>query len=280
MKFLIHFFWMQFFFCFLQIQANGPENLSKKLLPGHNLPFFLHDKVSAFYFGHTGSTNQLMAEGFSVQGIEFLEDYLIKVDDEILERRYASSEIFDLKLVRHYFDSQILEEVELIAGESLMLVTLKSQKKCLVSLFPGVSFSENLNDYILHWHDTEHTVFVAQRKHLIRSQTEDFPVWFGITSFPEPVFVPDDKSVPANQLSGMTSVFIPGRLSFQMDSLAVIIFAVGDIRDDIILSKRKIERKFQFLGNRRGHKVNPIWRREYPKSFHRFQKPQDCFGLK
>ncbi|MBN2090930.1 hypothetical protein JW964_15060 [candidate division KSB1 bacterium] len=280
MKFLIHFLCIQFFFSPMRILANEPEIFSKKLLPGNNLPFFLHDQISAFYFGHSGSTNQLMAEGFSVQGIEFLEDYLIKVDDEILDRRYASTEIFNLKLVRHYFDNQIVEEVELITGENLMLVTLKSPKKCLVSLYPGVSLSADMNDYILHWHDTEHIVFVAQRKHLIRSLQEDYPVWIGMTSLPEPIFVSDDKAIQANQLSEMTPVFIPGRLSFQMDSVAVIIFAVGDIRDDIIISKRQTERKFQFLVNRRGQKLNPIWRREFQKSFYQLKPQNGALGLK
>jgi hypothetical protein len=279
-KFFVHFFWIHFVLGSALIFAKESELLPKKLLPGNNLPFFLHDQLSAFYFGHSGSLNQLQAEGFSVQGIEFLEDYLLKVDDEILDRRYASSEIFAMKLVRHYFDNQMSEEVELIAGENMVLVTLRSQKRCMISLYPGVSLSPDMNDYILHWHDTEHTVFVAQRKHLIRSLQEDYPVWIGITSLPEPIFVPEDKSILTNQISEVTPVFIPGRLSFQMDSVAVIIFVVGDIRDDVIVSKRKIERNFQFLVNRRGHKLNPIWRKEFQKSFYQHKNSNGGFSFR
>ncbi|MCI0515287.1 hypothetical protein L0128_18895 [candidate division KSB1 bacterium] len=240
--------------------------LISRLAPGQNQVFMLTNSGRGFYFGHTGGTNQLLAEGFNVQNQEYLDDYLLKVNDEILDRQTASVEIYPDRIRRYYARHQLSEEIHLDRQENLLIITLRSQPRQAISCYPLISEPAAAQAYIVHWQENDHLLFLARKKHLIRSTAEDYPVWLGMATLPEPVFVPEERT-PKSRPSGLApDLYWPGRFSFQIDSVAVILFMVSDLRHEISNAKRRIEGQYQFLIETRGNKIEEFWQPFFEKS--------------
>ena len=236
------------------------------LLPGQNQSFMLTNQFASFYFGQTSGQNLTLAEGLNVETEEFLEDYSIQIDGEFLNRQYARTQLGIDKILRHYYDWNLTEEVCLLPRENIVMIKLKRSIKTTISIYPAIPLKNDSSEFITHWDVKEKTLFVARKNHLMRTREEDYPIWLGITTLPEPLFVPDENNVRPEQLSSVSPVYLPGRMTFKMDSVAVVLFLVGDYREEMQQARKRIEGKYQFLIEQRGFKLDRLWPRTFQKS--------------
>lgn len=263
---------LQFVFaCVLFLNQSLPaQNLKQsgeKEQPPKNQEFMFTNKLACFYAGQSASKNLYFLDGLNVQAHEFLEDYVLKVGEHFLNRQHTSTQILNKKIIRIHSQWHLSEEVKLFPDKNLLMITLKSPRKYMMTLYPEIPVTPNAKDFITHWSIEERTLFVANKRHLIRTPQQNYPVWLGITVLPEPLYVSEDAEQVPDYLSPMSEVYIPGRFSFQMDSVAVILFSIGNIREDIIRAKKKIDRQYKFLIEKDGFKIDYLWPRYFEQAF-------------
>lgn len=259
-------FIFQLFFLFVLLPLELCEGKLPTLLPGQNQAFMLTNQQGCFYFGQSGARNQTAAEGFNVQTMEFLEDYFLIIEDKIVSRRFASAQIGPNKIIRHYYDWPLTEEIWLAPTENMLQITLHSSAKLDISFYPVIPMSKKSEKYIAHWQGPERTLYFARKNHLIRTADDDYPVWLGISTLPEPIFVPQEVDRKLEDFPAVSQLHLPGRFSFQIDSVAVIMLIVGDQRDHIRQIRKDFENNFQFLIKKEGFKLDRLFPQEFQKT--------------
>jgi glycogen debranching enzyme len=214
-----------------------------KVPQGESRSFIFTNKQTAFFYGETGQLNASAFQGFSVMTYDFLEDYLIEVDGELLERGKAEAEVYPDRVVRRYVERGLQEEVTLLDSVDVLVVELRAPGPRRVKLLAGVSGPSQPTAFETYWEPDEGILFIAQRARLQESNHSRYPKWMGITSVPRGTFSFDPETNASFAPLFGAPTYVPGSLTVGDVDTVRIFFVVGfspeGIRELVQLARKK-----------------------------------------
>lgn len=229
---------------------------------GKSREFAYTNKEDAFYYGETNDVNKSSWQGFNVFGHKFLDDYLLVVDGNELDRTLATTSVYPDYLKRVY-PGGIAEELHMADTIPAMSVTIKASKSPVrIEFIPLVSDGSQLRDYLVG--HREHVLMLARRSHSKRTASQDYPVWIAIGA----------SRFEANHVARtVEGKFTPFSLICAKAKTHTIVFAVADdplSADSLVQSY--LARQGSYILQRRQrmeHLLNDSW---IKTDDHRFDK--------
>jgi glycogen debranching enzyme len=138
------------------------------------------NKNSGVFYTEARAPHADAWQGWRVMSSEILEDYRIMVDcREVVRSHIVSSTVYPHQLVRLY-SSGMKETVTLLDSIDVLVVELENVDGSVVAISPLFQNSHQLAEFELS--KSAAAVCVARQRHLVRSETENYPVWIGLTS--------------------------------------------------------------------------------------------------
>ena len=198
-------------------QKSPLDNLAIEV-SGHSREFFYTNKQSAHYYGETSEPNTSSWMGFTVYGHRFLDDYLLIINGEVLDRRTATVTVYPDYLKRVYPDGTI-EELRMADSVAMFAVVVTSAEPAELQVLPLVSDARSADAYEIRL--SESTVSLARMSHLHRSEQSDYPVWLSICG---------KGFTPSKKVYHRGTMFSPADLVHGKSKTHVISFAVADDR--------------------------------------------------
>jgi len=196
----------------LAIEATGPSR-----------EFSYTNKETAFYYGETTAENTSSWQGFNVFGHEFLDDYGLLVDGEILPRSSAAKVTVYPDFLTREYPGGIVEQLRIVDGVALFGVMITSPKPIEVGIVPYFTDGRNTDYYEIRL--SEATALVARKNHLVRDDRNNYPAWLAIhgTNF-----------APQLHEQSRGAQFSPVMLYARRSKTHIISFAVADTEDEAL----------------------------------------------
>jgi glycogen debranching enzyme len=159
-------------------QAKSPIDNMAIEVTGASRTFVYTNKQSAHYYGETSALNSSGWMGFTVYGRKFIDDYLLVVNGEVLERSTAlTTTVYPDYLVRNY-PGGITEQLRIVDSVAMFAIMVTSPKPVELGVLLLFSDAHSADAFALHL--SEGTASLARNNHLMRSAREDFPVWLTV----------------------------------------------------------------------------------------------------
>ncbi len=178
------------------------------------------NKAEASYIGESNGRNTPGWQGFTVSGFRFLDDYAVKVDGVPLDRKTCTAIVYPDYLLRKY-PNGITEELRIVDSLALIAVVLHTPHPSVAEISPLLSDAGPDSTCVI---DLERgSVLIARKKHLQRSEKENYPVWL---AFSGPDFT--GKTLP--QAIGFS--FSPASFVSQRGTTHVLAVAVADGKEE------------------------------------------------
>jgi glycogen debranching enzyme len=216
------------------------------------------NKQAGVFHTETNGIHRSGWQGWRVMSTEILENYSIGIDGKNLNPSYASAEAYPHQLVRKYTEG-ITETFTLLDSIDAFVVELDGLDGKELSINPYFTNSFDPNDYeIILAGDV---LLIANKKHLIRTQNENYPVWIGIT------IVSRDKFNFVRSSDTINTSFSPvncqwsivnGQLSF--------LFAAGDTKLQTISLAKHVAQNYQVLIDKRKKRMENLLNYSYVRT--------------
>lgn len=251
-----------FIFAGVLVNSFASDNSKKNVVvvpQGQSRSFMLTNYNSTFYFAETSSKNTSSFQGFNVQTHEFLEDYVLEVNDTPLSRKNAEIHLYPDKLVRKYSDAPLEEEVTLSDSLPVLIIKLSSKEKLNMAVSPQISDNGKSNNYVNQWKEEDNILFIAKRSHTVRNDDNDYPVWTGVYVYPGATFMGSNYG-GSNVRMVKSDGFVPGSLNFVLDGTAYVFFIVGDDKNDVLAMRKHVLKQFNIYLEESGKKIEGVRR--------------------
>jgi len=233
------------------VEKNATEAVDKNVIiipKGESRSFMLTNHDATFFSGETGSLTRSSFHGMNVNTHEFFEDYILEVEGTMLKREDAEVYLHPDKLVRSYPNVNLNEEITLLDTIPVLVIKLTSENKRQLSFLPHFSEIRRSKNFVTYWSEDDRLLYIANQNHLERNSKEDYPVWTGIYIFPNADFNSTDVDLRQSYVGLVRKdVFLPGELSFQLDTTAYIFIIVGDDKKDIVSVRQRILKHFNIF---------------------------------
>lgn len=239
----------------MQSPIEIPEliDLAIHVAPDQSRPFVMTNKASAFFYGETGKIRHDGHQGFYVLEQKFLDDYLIFLNDNLLDRNQADSiKVFPDHISRFY-RKDIVENIYLLDQLNCLVIEISSPHLHSYDFAPLLPISLDLNNLKGKW-QRSHDMFI-----LSPEQTNDpklKTLCFGIRFDCSTQFSKKRKELPENSLPA--SQF--GQFRIVKDHFRIFIAVAKDeneikhlfdhtLKNFIRLVDDKKKRLIELLGN-------------------------------
>ena len=217
------------------------------------------NNYATFFFSETGSNTISSFQGLNVQTHEFLEDYLIEVNGQPLKRETADAYLHPNKLIRKYEDIEITEEITLLDSIPVLVVKINSIKKLPISVIPIISGTGQSKNYVTYWTEEDKLLYIAKKNHMVRKENENYPVWTGVSTFPNAEFLDSDSEIKRAYVGyGEKKSFLPGRLNFILDGTAYIFTIIGDNKEDVLQKRKHVLKRFNIFIEKSNKKIDGV----------------------
>ncbi len=213
---------------------------------GQSREFSFTNKEDAFYYSETNAEHRSSWQGFNVFGKEYLEDYLIRVNDVLLFRNSAIKAIvFPHQLKRIYADG-IEETFTMLDSLPVIVVEIKLPEMQKVSFLPVVSDFKQRSDFIVGLEDN--TLLIARKIHTERTEKQNYPVYLGISS---------DKKFNLVDEQNVLNNYSPSGIEFTGNFVRIAI-GVGDNSEQTRHILKYALENFDFLIQKRKQRMEKI----------------------
>lgn len=225
-------------------QPGQPDSAEKKALvipQGQSRTFMFTNRLGVFYYGETGLPNSSAFQGLSYLTQKILDDYVIELNGAELSRTNAEVQLVGDKLIRSYKANSIEEEVALADSLPILIVRLRSKLKTTVAVAPLIVNSERDQNFILDWSSKEKILHVNNKNKLVRNAESNHQDWIGVYCYPEGEYSSVEIE-PFNQKSRLNQndVFCPGKINMYLESEAIILFIIGNSKNDVLKNRNRI----------------------------------------
>jgi len=266
----------------LLAQTIRPSSYDPKVVivpEGQSRTFMLTNRKGLFYYGETGLPNTSHYNGLSYLTHEYLEDYVIEIGEVQVSRSRAEVHLMGDKLIRHFKDLSIEEEISMADSLLTLMIKVRSKQKASLSIAPLISGSSQKQDFIVDWSSSDQVLFIAHKNHLVRNDENNYPNWLGICTYPEGEFsITGIESMEKKSKLLSEKFFCPGKINIYLESEAIVLFIIGDSKNNLLKSRNLMLRELnieikrqnsQIEGVRQAHShFNPVYSNLFISSFY------------
>ncbi len=247
-------------FCFfvkgnLLSQAIQRSNYDRRIVivpAGQSRTFMFTNQNGLFYYGETGQPNTSRYQGLSYLTHKFLEDYLIEVSGTLLTRNQAEVHLMGDRLIRHFKNFSIEEEISMADSLPILMVKLRTKRKIPLAIAPLISGSKNKQDFVINWSTSDKVLYIAKKQNLANKKKQNYPAWIGICTYPEGEFATTGvEYLSKGSRRNKKNLFYPGKINIYLEDKAVVLFVIGKTKKEVLanrnvmLNKLNIEIKKQ-----------------------------------
>ncbi len=137
------------------------------------------NKQAGFFYTETSAPHRTGWQGWTIMSTMMMSDYQIAVDGHQIKRSDVRRvQVFPHQFRRDYVDGT-QETVTLLDSVDALVVELDKLKGTNLTAAPLFSDSQNPGDYLVRYSDG--VLLFARKRHLMRSDRENYPVWIGFT---------------------------------------------------------------------------------------------------
>lgn len=237
--------------CFWQValaQKDTPSSQDNKVIiipENHSRTFMFTNQTGLFYCGETSLPNTSQFHGLSYLTHEFLEDYVIEVGGSELDRSRSEVHLFSNKIIRYFKTAPIQEEVTIADSLPALTVKISSNQKAPMAIAPIIAGSSQSQDYVLYWSTSDKILYIAKKHHLIRDDENNYPIWIGVSTFPNGEYTTGYEYLPNRDAFVEDEVFIPGKLNVYLEGDAYIFFIIDDSKAGVLRKRNRILKKME-----------------------------------
>ncbi|MBI5022166.1 MAG: hypothetical protein HZB59_12085 [Ignavibacteriales bacterium] len=216
------------------------------------------NKQAGVYYTETNGVHRSGWQGWRVMSTEIMENYSIGIDGIILKPVDADAEAYPHQLVRKYPDD-ITETFTLLDSIDAFVVELDRLDGKELSINPYFTNSFDPNDFEIVFE--EDVLLIANKKHLIRTQNENYPVWIGIS------VVPGDKLNSIRSSDTLNTTFSPVNCQLSIGNCQLkIIFIAGDTKSQTISLAKHVAQNYPSLIEKRKKRMEDLLNYSYVRT--------------
>lgn len=216
------------------------------------------NKQAGVYYTETNDEHRSGWQGWRVMSTEILENYSIGIDGKKLIPSDATAEAYPHQLVRKY-PGGIKETFTLLDSIDAFVVELDDIDGKELSINPYFTNSFDPNDYEIVFE--ENVLLIASKKHLMRTQNENYPVWIGVT------VVSEDKYNSVFSSDTLNAAYSPANCQLSIDNsqLSIIIVA-GDTKSQTISLAKHVAQNYPSLIEKRRKRMEDLLNYSYVRT--------------
>jgi len=227
--------------------------------PNKSQSFMFTNAVGMYYYGETGSQNTSPFHGLSFLTNKLLEDYLIQVNGQMLNRSKAEAHLYPEKLKRLYSKLHLTEETTISDSFPVLIVKISSTQKLPISLFPLISKSNGSQNYSKTWSPADNILYISSRKQLVQNNNKNYGGWIGITTLPSGEFTEASiEQINYQNRSIQPKIYLPGKIDFFLEDSSYIFFFIADSKKDILNTRKQILKKLNLKINKKETQIEGI----------------------
>jgi hypothetical protein len=225
----------------LVAQTIVPSSYDQKIVivpEGQSRTFMFTNRKGLFYYGETSLPNTSHYNGLSYLTHEFLEDYIIEIGGAQLSRSQTEVHLMGDKLVRHFKNLSIEEEISMADSLPIFMIKIRSRQKTPMAIVPLISGSNQKQDFDVDWSSSDKVLFIARKNHLVRDDDNNYPVWLGVCTYPEGEYtIVGIENLTKKSKLVDEQIFCPGRINIYLESEAIVLFIIADNKNDLIKNR-------------------------------------------
>lgn len=226
---------------------------------GQSRTFMFTNRKGLFYYGETGLPNTSNYNGLSYLTHEFLEDYVIEIGGVQLSRSRAEVHLMGDKLVRYFKNLPIEEEISMADSLPIVMIKIRSKQKASMAIAPLISGSSQKLDFIVDWSSSDKVLFIARKNHLVRNDANNYPIWLGICSYPEGEFtITRSEKLAEKSKLVKEKIFFPGKINIYFESEAIMLFIIGNSKNDLLRSRNLMLRELNIEIKRHNSQIEGV----------------------
>ncbi|MBI4810640.1 MAG: hypothetical protein HY800_04215, partial [Ignavibacteriales bacterium] len=216
------------------------------------------NKQAGVYYTETNGVHRSGWQGWRIMSTEIMEDYSIHIDGQWLNTKEAKTKVYPHQLVREYA-SGIQETFTFLDSINALVVELENLDCNELSARAFFTDSHDPNDYEIGVEDN--ILLIAKKKHLIRNQNENYPVWIGIT-------IANGIDLKFSRtMDTLGSAFSPAncQLSINNSQLSIIVVA-GDTKSQTITLAKQVAQNYLALIEKRKKRMEDLLNYSYVRT--------------
>lgn len=213
-----------------------------KIIPQNKSQSFMFTNLlGLFYYGETGMQNTSRYHGLSMLTQKLIEDYVIEIGGQILDRSNAETHLYRDKLNRLYTEPKIIEEIVLSDSLPVLSIKLKSSLRLPFSVMPLFSWFNQKSNYSKSWSSSNKILFITSKKQLVTNTETNEAGWVGVTTFPGGDFTDSNMDKKFSRQQNInTNMFLPGKINSYLEDSIYIFFIIANSKKEIIKYRDQI----------------------------------------
>jgi glycogen debranching enzyme len=215
------------------------------------------NKEAGVYYTEANGDHRSGWQGWRIMSTEIMEDYSITVDGSRLNKKDATAKVYPHQIVREYPDG-IEERMTLLDSIDALVVELSNIVGKEISVASFFNDSQNPDDYEVSF--GQNVLLVARKRHLDRTQNENYPVWIGITTT-SPISKVDYRTDSIGQS------FSPAYLKSEISNpKSEIIIVAGDTKSQTISLAKQVTQNYTALIEKRKKRMEDLLNYSYVRT--------------
>lgn len=215
------------------------------------------NKEAGVFYTETNGEHRSGWQGWRVMSNEILEGYRISIDGRWLNVSDAAAEAYPHQLRRKY-PNGVVETFTLLDSIDAFVVELKNIPGAGVSIDPYFSGGFKAEGYDIIFEDG--VLLIANNKHLIRTQNENYPAWIGLAT--------TASGAKAGHGAGTAgSSFSPSGLGVSAsEGAASFIFVAGDSKSQTASLAKYVSKYYPVLADIRKKRMEDLLNYSYVRT--------------
>jgi hypothetical protein len=226
--------------------------------PAQSRSYMLTNTSATFLFAETGGTNTSVMQGLSVKTEEYFEDYLLEINGSLLSRESSESHLFSNRLVRKYTAAGLEEDISLLDSIPIMTIKLTAKQKQSVAFTPIIAKSNEADQIRQAWTEEDNILYLSTQSRIQKANSTDIPKLTAICTYPISEYHEQTGNNATYHGKVKQSVFIPGKLKFDMDGTAYIFIIVGENKADILQKRKYVLRQLNIYFENSSKKIEGV----------------------
>ncbi|MDZ7333113.1 MAG: hypothetical protein ONB31_14155 [candidate division KSB1 bacterium] len=225
---------------------------------GQSRTFMFTNRKGLFYYGETGLPNTSPLNGLSYLTHKFLEDYIIEIGGSPLSRAQAEAHLMANRLVRHFKNLSVEEEISIADSLLALIIKIRGPQKAPLAIAPLISSANEKQHFQVDWSQSDRILFIS-RANLATSSDKNPPAWLAITTYPEGDFSSlEIEKLPIQSKLSRQPNFCPGKIHVLLDSEVIILFIVGNNKNELLKSRNLMLKQLNIEIRRKNDRIEGI----------------------
>lgn len=232
------------------MRAPEIENLGIEISNNFSRPFVFTNKEAAFFYGEAADLRRDGHQGFYVNALRFLDDYIMQADERYLDRRTSDKITVYPDRIERVFPGQIMENTYLIDNYNCLVVELRSDQIHAFEFIPLLPLSLDVPDMTIKWLKGDNLLL------LISSNSEELQGDVGTVGIKFECETQYHSEINDSLASPLPSAKI-GKFSFQTNHCRIY-FIVGKSEGDVKKLSRTIPKNIGKLVNKKTQRLSRL----------------------